>query len=104
LKISKFTEMGLPKGRTNNPAGKPKGTTTKITSTIRDRIGNFIDDNFEAFIEDVHQLEPKDRVKAFMELLQYSTPKFQAQAIKIESLSDELLDYLIKEVKGDENF
>jgi hypothetical protein len=35
--------------------------------------------------------------------MQYSVPKFQAQAIKIESLSDELLDYLISEIKGEAN-
>ena len=93
--------MGLPKGRTNNPAGKPTGTTSKITLTIRERIGSYIDQNFETFIDDIGQLEPKDRVKAFMELLQYSTPKFQAQQIRIDNLSDELLDFLIKEVKGD---
>lgn len=93
--------MGLPKGRTNNPAGKPAGTTSKITLTIRERIGSYIDQNFETFIDDIEQLEPKDRVKAFMELLQYSTPKFQAQQIRIDNLSDELLDFLINEVKGD---
>lgn len=93
--------MGLPKGRTNNPAGKPPGTTSKITLTIRERIGSYIDQNFETFIHDIGQLEPKDRVKAFMELLQYSTPKFQAQQIRIDNLSDELLDFLIKEVKGE---
>jgi hypothetical protein len=95
--------MGLPKGRTNNPAGKPKGATNKVTLTVRERIGTYIDSNFESFIEDVQTLEPKDRVKTFLDLLQYSTPKFQAQQIRIENLSDELLDYLIKEVKGEQS-
>jgi hypothetical protein len=91
----------MPNKRVNNPVGKPKESTAKMNSSISNKIGNFIDDNFEAFIEDVHQLEPKDRVKAFMELLQYSTPKFQAQAIRIENLSDELLDYLINTITNE---
>lgn len=30
--------MGLPKGRTNNPAGKPKGTKNKFRKPIVDEI------------------------------------------------------------------
>jgi hypothetical protein len=35
--------------------------------------------------------------------MQYSVPKFQTQAIKIERLSDELQDYLISEIKDEAN-
>jgi hypothetical protein len=57
--------MGLPKGKINNPAGKPKGATNKVTLLVRERINNYIEQNFDTLIQDIAELETKDWVKAY---------------------------------------
>jgi vacuolar-type H+-ATPase subunit E/Vma4 len=89
--------MGLKKGNTNNLNGRPKGSKNKVTRELRELITDFLEANFEKVSRDLLKLRPKDRVKAFTELLQYGIPKLQATALGInfEQLSDEQLDEII---------
>ena len=41
--------MGLKKGQTNNPAGRPKGTINKANRELRDMIKDFLAENLENF-------------------------------------------------------
>jgi hypothetical protein len=69
--------MGLPKGVTNNPAGRPKGSVNKVGADLRERITAFIADNWERVEEDFDILDPKDRLHFLEKLLAYALPKLQ---------------------------
>lgn len=73
---------GLKKGQTNNPDGRPKGSPNKVTKKLRERISDFLEENWEKIEKDFDQLEPKERVSLFEKLLQYTVPKLQSTELK----------------------
>jgi hypothetical protein len=75
--------MGLPKGKTNNPAGRPEGSINKTTKELREMITAFVSDNWETVQEDFQALEPKDRLQFFDRMLQYALPKLSTQTIEL---------------------
>jgi len=92
--------MGLQKGRTNNPAGKPPGTKNKINAELREMISDFLNSEFETVKIDFQKLEAKDKLKFYTDLLQYGLPKLQATSIEIdfEKFSEEQLDEIINKL------
>jgi len=80
--------MGLKKGMTNNPAGRPPGSPNKVTKEIRDILKEFIDDNIDKIKKDFATLEAKDRIKIFVEILQYVIPRYHAIHSTIETERD----------------
>jgi len=66
------------KGKTNNPYGRPAGIPNKLTKDLRKIIEEFVKDNIENVKQDFQKLEPKDRTKIFVDLLQYVIPKYQS--------------------------
>jgi hypothetical protein len=93
--------MGLKKGMTNNPNGRPAGTPNKLTGQLRVRINDFLSTNWEKMQNDFDALEPKDRLSFYEKLLQYGLPKLQATQLTsdLERLTDEELDYIINDLK-----
>jgi hypothetical protein len=93
--------MGLKKGTTNNPNGRPKGKPNKATTDLRVWVQKFIDDNRDQIQRDWQQLEPKDRIVLFERLLKYALPTLQATSLDVdfEKLTDEQLDYIIENLK-----
>lgn len=69
------------KGRTNNPAGRPKGIPNKTTGQLRESITQFIEDNFEEVEKDWRKLNPKDKLNFYRDLIQYVIPKMQSADI-----------------------
>lgn len=63
--------------------GRQKGTTNKITRTIRERLSEVTSQyyNSELFAKDIAQLEPKDRVTLMERLTNYVAPKMQSTTI-----------------------
>jgi len=77
--------MGLPKGRTNNLSGKPKGTVSKNTKELREFITAFVSDNLDKMQADFDKIdEPKDRLMFLERLFQYTLPRLQAQTLEID--------------------
>jgi len=70
--------MGLNKGHTNNPNGRPNGAKSKVTAGLRKRINDFLNDNWDNLEYDFAQLEPKERVNFYEKLLQYGLPRMQS--------------------------
>lgn len=94
--------MGLPKGRTNNPAGKPPGALNRITKDLRESITEFLENNFDEVIQDWHNLKDKrDKIQLYRDLLQYAVPRMRTVEMKseFEKLSDEDLKRVIDELK-----
>ena len=89
--------MGLQKGQTNNPAGKPPGTKNKINAELRVMINDFLNSEFDTIKEDFNKLDPKDKLKFYTDLLNYGLPKLQATSMEFdfEKLSDEQLTEII---------
>src|SRR5688572_8327095 len=90
------------KGVSGNPNGRPKGSKNKASEGLRVLITEFLERQFDQVLDDFGRLEPRERIKFYIELLQYSVPKLQAvsTSIDFEKLSDEDLDRVINELSG----
>lgn len=64
----------LKKGAILNPTGRPKGSTNKTTTELRDFISTLIDENREKIISDLAELEPKERIKTILEMMRFVLP------------------------------
>ena len=87
-------------GVSANPAGRPKGAVGKFNGTMRERLTDFLQDNYAQFMKDYMQLEPRDRVRYYLEVVPYETAKAEPEH---KALSDdekiELLDMLEARLK-----
>jgi len=94
--------MGLPKGKTNNPAGRPAGSPNKVTQAVKQKIENILNTHFDAdsLAKDLKAIEPYERLKLFMRLIEFVVPRMRSTDLKMEfqALSDEDLDRIIQEL------
>lgn len=85
--------VGLPKGRTNNPNGRPKGSKDKATSRAREAIANFVDNRanqIDGWLEEIYKEHgAKDALEAFYKFVEFHVPK-QART-EIGNFEDEEL-------------
>lgn len=93
--------MGLKKGQTNNPAGRPKGAKNKVGEELRETIAAFLEENFEKVKNDFksRRLSVRDRLKFYTDLLPYAVPKLQATTLELtnfERLSEDQIDEIIE--------
>lgn len=58
-------------GRISTRKGKPN----RATSDLRQVVADLLDRNADAIVKDLEALEPKDRVNAWIRLLEFSLPK-----------------------------
>jgi hypothetical protein len=93
--------MSFVKGTSGNPNGRPKGATNKTTAQLRLFILDFLDKNFNVIEKDFSELNPKERVKFYLDLLQYGLPKLQAVQLEtdFDRLPEEQLDTIIETLK-----
>lgn len=97
--------MAFTKGVSGNPSGRPKGSNNKVSENLRIKINDFLNTQFDPIIKDLDSLAPKDRIKFYCDLLQYSLPKMQSTSYEIdfdaltEEQLDEILDKLINKAK-----
>jgi hypothetical protein len=93
--------MGLSKGMTNNPNGRPKGVPNKSTNDLRQWVGEFIEGQREQIVKDWQALEPKDRIIMFEKLMRFVLPTLQATTLQtdFDKMTDAELDYIIDGLK-----
>ena len=78
--------MGLPKGRTNNLKGRPKGSKNRIGKDLRESLNEIIANNFDSFINDMADLTPKDRITVMLRLFEFVAPKMKpVDAIQLDN-------------------
>ena len=65
-------------GTSGNPSGRQKGAGNREVKALRERINQLLDDNFEQVLKDFKSLEPKDRVQAFIKLMEFSLPRLKS--------------------------
>lgn len=68
----------------NAGGGRPKGSKNRSTTELRSFINNFINNNLDLIQEDFENLDPKERVNAFIKLLEYSIPKLNRTELMTE--------------------
>ena len=93
--------MPIPKGVTNNPNGRPKGSQNKATADLRQWLTEFVHGQREQILLDWQSLEPKDRIVMFEKLMRFVLPTLQAATLQtdFERLTDTQLDDIINELK-----
>lgn len=93
--------MGFEKGKPKT-GGRQKGSANKATADIKTKIAALIDEQFENVQADFELLDPKERVTAYLKILEYALPKQREQKIdvsgRLDSLSDEQLNELINQI------
>lgn len=97
--------MGLPKGKTNNPNGRPLGKCNRVTGELRSRIKNFLDENWAQVEKDFKKLDPEKKIIFFEKLLSYAIPKQRETDLKLnlDALTDDQLNTIIDKILNDEN-
>jgi hypothetical protein len=91
--------MPLKKGQTNNPNGRPPGALNKISKGLKENITEFLEINFDEVIRTWNQLESKEKLSFWKDLLQYSIPKQREQTLDFDSLSEDQLDAIIESLQ-----
>jgi hypothetical protein len=78
--------MSLPKGRTNNPYGRPRGSINKANILIREKLGNYLEQNLEKLLLSLDETSPKERLIMTEKLLKFAIPSRveQVDAVKYE--------------------
>jgi hypothetical protein len=66
--------MSFEKGKPKT-GGRKAGTLNRTTADLKGRINTLLQSQFDTVVRDLEQLEPKDRVSAYLKLLEYAVPK-----------------------------
>lgn len=70
--------MGKPKGSVKT-GGRVAGTPNKTNSVLREKIKQFGHEHFDEVIESWKAIiEPKDKIKAYIDIISFAIPKLQA--------------------------
>ena len=76
--------------------GRKPGTPNRATRERRELISAFLDENWDDFKENYKNAEPKEKLKIYMEMIQYTTPKMASveykEKIHPKTFKDELDD------------
>lgn len=68
--------MALPKGKTNNPNGRPKGTPNKTTTELRQWVINLLSKNRAQLSRDLLAIpDPAERWRIVVKILEMVLPK-----------------------------
>ena len=82
--------------------GRQPGTPNKTTTDIKSRITALINEEFETIQSDLEELDPKERVSAYLKFLEYVLPKQRESKIdlgtRLDGLSDDQLNELIDQI------
>jgi vacuolar-type H+-ATPase subunit E/Vma4 len=92
--------MPFEKGKSGNPNGRPSGTPNAVNRDLREVVQNLLESQYEQILTDLEALEPKDRVNAWIRLLDFAVPKLQRteNVIDLSKLTDEQIDNLFAKV------
>lgn len=69
-------------GRGNQGGGRKPGTPNRVTSERRELINKFLDEKWDKFMEDYENADGSTRLKIYMEMIQYTTPKMASVEYK----------------------
>ena len=74
----------MPKGKTNNPNGRPAGSPNKITAEVRQSLQSALSGEIEKIGKLLESLEPKERLEIIVKLLQYILPRLESETVNLD--------------------
>lgn len=83
--------MAFKKGQSGNPNGRPRGAKNKATNELREWVERLINDNLDTITNDIKELDPNERVKFFLALLNYTLPKQQSVKAEINDEREQIV-------------
>ena len=75
--------MPFEKGH-DKATGRPKGSSNKATSKVRESFTSLLEDNLDQLKDDFKELDPKDRIKLFLDLSKYVIPQLKQTDVKLD--------------------
>ena len=72
------------KGNSGNPQGRPYGSKNKARKTLYERVGMIVEKNMGRLQQDLDSLDPAERVKAIVSILNFVLPKKQSIDVKAQ--------------------
>lgn len=91
------------KGKSGNPAGRPKGSPDKNTKEFRQAISDFLEGKFDEVIQTwCNMKEGRDKLNFYRDLLQYRLPRLRSidLSFDLERLTEDELDVIINRLKN----
>jgi hypothetical protein len=80
--------------------GKPKGSVNKSTVKVREAYTKLLEDNLGQLTEDFKELDPKDRIRLFLDLSKYVIPQLKQVEGVIDNINHNInTDLTEKEAK-----
>ena len=76
--------MGLKKGQTNNPNGRPAGTKNKVNSETKNWIKEIVDGSREQFLIDLKSVDTEKRLLIIEKLMKYVVPSLSAVSVEAQ--------------------
>ena len=61
---------------------RPKGSSNRITSEIREKIQIILENEFETIEDTLNQLTPKERMEVVLRLMKFAIPQLKEVAIQ----------------------
>lgn len=87
-------------GKGNQGGGRKKGTPNRVTKERRELINQFLDENWEDFKENYRKADPAARLRIYMEMIPYTTPKMASIEYK-EKSTPKTFDDELDELSGE---
>ena len=88
--------MRLPKGKTNNKKGRPKGALNKVSGPLKEQIADFLQEKMGELKKIWPQLSARDKAGLLTDLLPFVVPKLGAVNVEADinfsTLPEEQLD------------
>ncbi len=94
-------KVGTPK-----TGGRQAGTPNKVSGDLKEFIVDLLNDNREQIKEDLKAMRPKERISAYLSMMQYVLPKQQAVSADVDfnDLSKDLIVTCICKSQDDFSF
>lgn len=79
--------------------GRPKGSTNKSNEIFKNRVQELLTKLDATLDEDLQQLTPQERVKMYLQLLEYVTPKLKRIEQQEPRTEDEKIEIVVIDPK-----
>ena len=91
--------MGLKKGSTNNPKGRPKGVPNKITKTVREALKDFVQSEIKKLPQTCKEMSPYERGVFFLKVLEFAIPRADKDTVEEKKpIDDWTLNFALRQI------